>query len=122
MKTLRPVVMIFCGLFAVVNSALTQTWIQQINAPTTNWQSVAASADGSILVAAVGRQVAVGNLIGGIFVSTNSGAAWFQTSAPGTNFYISVVASADGTKLAANYINHNAVNGGIYRSTDTGLC
>lgn len=106
-----------CFFMADSNSA--QTWTQT-SAPSTNWQSVAVSADGRVLVAATGHQVAVGNLVGGIFVSTNSGTSWAQTSAPGTNFYNSVAMSADGMRLAASFIYHNAASGGVCYSADSG--
>jgi hypothetical protein len=71
-----------------------------------NWQAVASSADGSHLAAADNG--------GFIFISTNSGATWFATGAPGTN-WSALAMSADGSQLTA------AVNGGlIYSSTDSG--
>lgn len=101
--------MIFCGLFNTVEPALAQTWTQT-SAPTNYWTSVASSADGKILAAAVG------NLAGGsfpIYVSTNSGTDWTSNNAShGT--WLSIASSADGTKLVAVGLN------GIITSTNSG--
>jgi hypothetical protein len=71
-----------------------------------NWISVASSADGSKLVAAIYG--------GGIYTSANAGSTWQLISAPTANWY-AVASSADGVKLAA------AVNGGgIYFSSNSG--
>jgi len=78
------------------------------NAPGAEWSSLAASADGSKLVA-----VQAGNG-GGIYSSTNSGMTWLPTSAP-IHWWTSVASSTDGTKLIAA-VN----NGGIYTSADSG--
>jgi DNA-binding beta-propeller fold protein YncE len=59
------------------------------------WRSVASSADGQTLAAAVG-----GRQSGPIYVSTNAGVSWTLTSAPVTNWQC-VTISADGAKLAA---------------------
>jgi photosystem II stability/assembly factor-like uncharacterized protein len=59
--------------------------------------------------------VAVANK-GGIYTSTNPGAAWAKTSAP-TNGWISVASSADGTKLVAG---RSGPEYGVYLSTDSG--
>jgi photosystem II stability/assembly factor-like uncharacterized protein len=68
------------------------TWSQATNAPAAAWCSVASSADGSKLLAAVYR--------GGIYRSVDSGLTWTQTSELNTN-WVSVTSSADGNKLAA---------------------
>jgi len=91
-----------CGLLFSFASVLAQTWTQT-SAPINNWNSVASSADGSKLAAAVNG--------GGIWSSADSGNTWTQTSAP-TNVWTSVSSSADGRKLAATF------NGGIYTSSD----
>jgi hypothetical protein len=65
---------------------------RRTGAPSTNWSSVACSADGSLLVATVRD--------GGIFLSADSGASWAASSAPATNWSC-VAASADGSKLVA---------------------
>lgn len=73
------------------------------------WKAVAASADGSKLVAVVAGQ--------NIYTSTNHGVNWTQRAASvGNQNWSAVTSSADGTKLAA------CVNGGfIYTSTDSGV-
>ena len=101
-------------MFAMTQVVSGQTWMQT-RAPTTNWQSVASSADGKILAAAAGRQISVGAYTGGVFISTNSGNDWFQANLPATNFYAGIALSADGSGLATTFIN-----GGIYYSTNLG--
>lgn len=66
---------------------------------------MASSADGTKLVAAAYSEH--------IYISTNSGTTWTQTTAPATN-WTSVASSADGTKLVA------ANNGSIYTSANAG--
>jgi hypothetical protein len=75
---------------------------------TLSWGGIAASAGGTRLLA--------GARPGPIYLSTNSGGAWFvATNAPNTN-WSAVASSGDGAKLIA------AVNGGaLYLSTDAGL-
>ncbi|MGD0350032.1 MAG: sialidase family protein [Verrucomicrobiota bacterium] len=106
------------GIFISTNSGV--DWIQT-SAPTNSqapkdsnglWGSVASSADGSILVASVGQAF---NYVGPIYVSTNSGATWTQTSAP-TNNWVCVASSADGRKLVAA-----VCYGRVYTSADTGV-
>jgi len=94
------------------------TWVQS-GAPVTNWAAIASSADGMKLAAAVqgGTVVENGYLVnrrGLIYASTNGGAIWRPTSAPGTNWY-AIASSADGTRLAAA-----AFMGLIYTSIDSG--
>ena len=101
-------------IFAMTQVVSGQTWVQT-SAPTTNWQSVASSADGKILAAAAGRQISVSVYTGGVFISTNSGNDWFQANLPATNFYVSIASSADGSSLATTFIK-----GGIYYSTNFG--
>ncbi len=98
----------------------------QTSAPTNYWASIASSADGSKLVAAVwGTYGFSNNLLGGpIYVSADSGATWTRTGAP-SNEWASVASSADGTKLvAAAYINVDSSNnwrrGSIFISPDAG--
>ena len=73
--------------------------------------SLAASADGSELVAA---SMLLMNFGGVIYTSTNWGATWPISGAP-SNPWRSVAASADGTKLAA-VVNY----GSVYSSSDSG--
>jgi hypothetical protein len=81
-------VILFCS--ASCNVASAQTWTRT-SAPTNAWTAVAASADGT-------RLVAVGNRF--IYTSTNYGLTWISNSAPITS-WLSVASSADGTKLAS---------------------
>lgn len=57
-----------------------------------HWASVACSADGTRVVAAVNG--------GGIYTSTDAGATWIQSDAPPAS-WTSVASSADGSKLVA---------------------
>lgn len=100
-KNLLLIAAVSCG----ANSASAQTWMQT-SAPSDNWQSVASSADGSNLVAAVAGSK-------GIYTSTNSGVTWTQTSAP-NKIWSSVASSADGNKLAAASLQV------VYTSTNSG--
>ncbi len=68
------------------------------------WSFVAASADGTHLIAAIGGD-SNGPITGGIYRSTNSGGTWAAGDAP-TNDWVSVASSADGGRLVA------AINGG----------
>jgi hypothetical protein len=72
------------------------TWTQT-KAPTNTWSSVASSADGSKLVAAVGYPSK-----GVIYTSIDSGANWLSNSAPyAPDGWQSVASSADGVTLVA---------------------
>src|SRR5262245_55536831 len=62
-------------LLFVVDAAFAQIWTQT-SVPSTNWSSIASSADGT-------RLVAVGS--GGVYISPDSGATWTPTSAPTTH-------------------------------------
>ena len=68
------------------------------------WNSVASSADGTKLIAAVG--------FGNLYVSTDSGTTW--TACETNRLWLSVASSADGTKLVA------AGGTQIHVSTDSG--
>lgn len=97
---------IVAGMLVIgLNSTFPQDWTPT-SAPSTNWVSVASSADGTRLVAAVSG--------GPIFTSTNSGMSWIPTSAPATNWN-TVASSADGTVLVAAEYNY-----GIWVSTNSG--
>lgn len=108
-KILLMVGFIFHDLFNNVNSIFAQTWTLT-SAPSTNWVSVASSADGSKLAAAVYR--------GGIYTSTNSGIDWTQTGAPANNYWASIASSADGIKLVA--ASSGIYTSGIWISTNSG--
>jgi photosystem II stability/assembly factor-like uncharacterized protein len=83
--------------------------------------SVALSADGTKLVVVVGNNSS-STSSGPIYISTNSGVALMQTTAP-TNNWLSVASSADGSRLVAvaNIINGTTNGNVIYTSTDSGL-
>ena len=81
--------------------------------PSNGWCSVAASADGTKLVAASGYSSE-----GLIYTSTNSGTSWAATAAP-TNSWISVASSPEGAKLAA-LATHGPGLGVVYLSTNSG--
>jgi hypothetical protein len=83
------------------------TWLLRTNSTVLNWRSVASSADGTKLIAAVNS--------GQVFVSTNSGQTWTQTTA-GSRQWTAVASSADGTRLVG-VVN----NGQVYISTNAGL-
>jgi photosystem II stability/assembly factor-like uncharacterized protein len=87
-------------------------WTEQTNGlpGSLNWSSVASSADGTHLVAAVES--------GGIYTSANSGGNWtLQTSGlPGSALWFSVASSADGTHLVAV-----ETGGQIYTSINSGV-
>lgn len=97
------------GLSSIVDPGFAQSWTVT-TAPTTNWRSVAISADGTKLVAGVEN--------GTIYTSTNSGASWSPSGLP-VAYWSSVTSSVDGSVLlAANY--NPGTNGGLYISTDWG--
>ena len=94
-------------------------------APMENWSStagsIACSAGGNTVLAAKGIY---GSADGGLlFVSTNGGAAWTQTSAP-TQYWSGVACSADGIKMVATSGNAaflgKTTAGGIFISTNAG--
>ena len=73
-----------------VNGGLSWT---PTSAPSLWWMGMAASSDGT-------QVVAVNNNNGGIYRSTDSGTTWTQTSAPGSSWG-KITSSSDGTKLVA---------------------
>lgn len=93
------------GILAAIHPGLAQNWTPT-SAPSTNWISVASSADGTKLVAAVTG--------GAIYSSTNSGETWTATSAP-IAIWNTVASSADGTVLVAAVDRF-----GIWISTNSG--
>lgn len=95
--------------------AVAQGWVQT-SAPITNWVSVACSADGQQIVAAVGEYVS--SAAGSIYISTNGGVSWVLTAAPVAN-WASVVASADGSTLVAGTFNFPPDP--LYISTNAGI-
>lgn len=77
----------------------------------TTWASVAASAEGSQLVAAESP--------GGIYTSTDHGRTWSATSAP-TNYWTTLSSSADGKRLIAGAGGYRVTTGAIYTSNKFG--
>jgi len=108
----------YCALLAIAlsggfSATHAETWTLT-SAPSTNWSSVACSADGAIIVATAGSLDSnPAGPIGLIYVSTNAGGSWTSTSAPSTNWSC-VTCSADGAKMAAF-----SVGGAIYTSTNS---
>ena len=114
MKIRQLVFLVSVGFLFVVDFALAQTWTMQTNSPSTEWNCIASSADGSKLIAA--------SFSGPIYTSSDSGVTWAAASnAPGSG-WIAVVSSADGVKLAALNIGDSSIydEGEIYISTDSG--
>lgn len=93
-----------------------QTWTRT-SAPTNAWSVVACSADGSKIYACAGGSLLglSGNKITPIYSSLDGGLTWSQTTAP-SNYWASVVTSADGIKVAA--VVNNA--GPLCTSSDGG--
>ncbi len=118
MKTLHALIFGtgLCGLLSLVDHARAQNWVQT-GAPITNWSSLACSAVGTKIVAAVYG--------GPIYISTNSGATWSLTGAPSdlsSSLWSAVASSADGrTLVAGNYGVYDGLGqGAIYASTNAG--
>ena len=101
------------------------TWKLITNGPDLILNSIASSADGAKLVAVAGGYDSNvgGQVDGAIYVSTNSGDSWTQTSAP-SELWSGVASSADGTRLVAVARHGSTVwgetAGGIYVSTNSG--
>lgn len=114
MNSRRAVLLLAASfIYAVMmegGTGLAQTW-SITSAPATNWVCLAASADGSrLLAAANGAQ----NTNGVLYLSIDSGTSWVPTLA--TNFaWASIAISADGNRFAAA-----PVSGSIFTSTDGG--
>jgi hypothetical protein len=86
------------------------TWSSDNDAPTNDWNSVAASADGTRLLAVSGDWYAFDL----IYVSTNSGRNWTAADAPGSD-WVAAACSADGGKMYAAVGRHD-ITGPIYRA------
>jgi DNA-binding beta-propeller fold protein YncE len=90
-----------------------------VGVPGEDWTSVAASADGSVLVAVANP--GNGGPGGPIYISTNSGAVWNQATNAPPGRWESVACSADGSKIiTAQGGAGGSILGPIYTSTDTG--
>ncbi|HEV2318476.1 MAG TPA: hypothetical protein VGV18_01915, partial [Verrucomicrobiae bacterium] len=101
---MKAVIAKFITLYCLIalECARAQTWTLTSANPTFSWTCVASSADGNKLAGTAG----------GIYLSTNSGAAWITSSAPAAA-WSSIASSADGARLIA-------ANGSIYISTNSG--
>jgi hypothetical protein len=116
----------FTALATAANLAGAQPWIAS-TAPISTWQAIAASADGTKLVAVAATQYLPNNADCAIpppliYISTDAGATWTPTSAP-QNAWTAVASSADGTMLvAAAGVGGWPVSGDgqIYTSTNSG--
>jgi photosystem II stability/assembly factor-like uncharacterized protein len=98
-------------IIVVATCAPSQNWIQT-PAPTTNWSSIASSADGSKLVATF-RGPFSANVP--TYITTDAGVTWRQSIAPLTNdYWLTVASSADGGRLVASS------GAGVYTSTNFG--
>ena len=91
-----------CGDYDCVSTNAGNSWVSGAvkSFPLYGYNSqMAITADGSKLIA--------NGVAGAIYISTNLGASWYQTTAPSTN-WVSLATSADGNKLVA------AANGDTY--------
>src|SRR5579859_5190248 len=108
-KAKQTILIVFACYVMSVSASLAQNWFPT-SAPSEAWTSVASTADGTRLIGVVGRGDQ--SSIGGIYVSTNSGATWAQTSAPLAD-WACAASSSDGMKLVVG-------SGAIFRSSDGG--
>lgn len=86
------------------------TWTQRINTgdPSTQWQSLASSADGKTILAG-------GNLVGKMRISRDYGSTWSIVTALGNGDWHDADVSADGTKMITG-----EASGALYTSVDGG--
>jgi hypothetical protein len=94
------------------------TWRTAMLPADLDWPAVACSADGTTMVAAANGGGASG-FIGPIYVSTNSGVAWWKTPAP-VSEWVALTASANGRLLVAATSGDQGGVGQIFTSTDLG--
>src|SRR5579859_5411559 len=78
--------------------------------PQSAYSSIAASADGSIVVAA--------GITNWLYVSTNSGVSWYSNAVAGVDAWGAVACSANGRKLFAAAGSSSWPPGSIYSSTN----
>jgi hypothetical protein len=106
------------GIWISSNSGT--NWTQAADLPLADWVSVASSSNGTILAAAA-PYVYIGSnqYAGGIWISSNAGASWAQTGAPGVE-WTCIASSSDGTKLAAVASGNGSELGGIWTSGNSG--
>ena len=92
------------GIWESTNSGI--SWMSN-NAPILGgYSAIASSADGTIILAAIGG--------GGIYSSTDSGATWASNGVP-SEPWAAIASSASGSRVVA------VCYGGIYSSTNSGL-
>jgi DNA-binding beta-propeller fold protein YncE len=90
-----------------------------VTVPVEDWTSVAASADGRVMVAVANPGPS--GPTGPIYISTNSGALWTPAGNAPLGTWQSVACSADGSKIiAAQGGGQGSFTGSIYTSTNTG--
>lgn len=115
-----PIVLLLAALsgFFITNFASAQTWTTTY-APNIYCQTIASSADGIKLVLTSAQVDFHPYTVydGAIFISTNSGSTWTQTTASTNEAWTGIASSADGVKLVAV----SGVTGSIYTSTNSGL-
>ena len=94
-----------------------------VSVPNENWDSVASSADGSVLVAVANKNpVGFTGPGGPIIISTNSGATWaIATGAPTNGLWETVACSADGSEMIAAGGGGGSFLFPIYTSPDMGV-
>jgi len=124
MKAPKILLLIVLSGFFTANFAFAQAWTQT-SAPTTNWLSIACSADGMKLAAVVyippDARLAPASPI---YVSTNSGTTWTPTGPfwipigpfPENSNWGNIASSADGAKLVVS-----STFGPLYTSADSGI-
>jgi uncharacterized repeat protein (TIGR01451 family) len=101
--------------FGTVSGAQVAFWSPPFAVvPNEDWDSVASSADGSVMVGVANP--------GPIYISTNSGAVWNQASNAPIGHWQAVACSADGSKIiAAAGGSGGTLVGPIYTSPDMGV-
>jgi hypothetical protein len=105
------------GIWISSNSGT--NWAQATDLPSADWISVASSSNGTTLVASADEvYIGASSYPGGIWISSNAGATWSQTSAPSA-YWISVASSSDGSKLAA-VVGNGGSTVGIWTSINSG--
>jgi hypothetical protein len=109
--------LVLAALGVQLSSAYAQGVFTNWNDLVTNWvETSAPCGGGSIASSSDGTKLAAGVRGGGIWISTNGGVTWTQTSAPDEG-WTSIASSWDGTKLAGAVDDF----GGIHTSTDGGV-
>lgn len=85
------------------------------------WTDMAASADGTKMIASENNSVSDNfPSEGKLWRSTNSGASWTVLSNSSAETWTGVASSADGTKLVATETSSNGTDGKVWLSTDSG--